>query len=282
MDAEQLRELLHGVGDYADQRVDEKFDALVLPLFKRIAELEARALVVPKDGRDGRDGKNGDKGDKGIRGEQGQRGLTGDRGDAGDKGAQGERGIQGLQGEHGQRGEQGLVGDKGEPGKAGERGVDGKSITLAEVEPFLEAMRAKWELDFERRAFAFMQGIIDRAPKAKDGVDGKDGIGFDNLSVEQLDERNCVVRFTLGAIVKDFPIKLSALIDQGVWSESETEYLKGDGVSWGGSFFIAQKDAPEGEPGTSPDWRLAVKRGRNGNDTVKLASAPSAPVRIAR
>jgi hypothetical protein len=43
-------------------------------------------------------------------------------------------------------------------------------------------------------------------------------------------------------------------------------YRKGDGVTWGGSFWIAQKDAPEGRPGLSDDWRLAVKKGRDGRD----------------
>ena len=46
-------------------------------------------------------------------------------------------------------------------------------------------------------------------------------------------------------------------------------YAKGDGVTFGGSLFIAQTDAPAGKPEETPDWRLAVKRGREGKPGPK-------------
>jgi len=52
---------------------------------------------------------------------------------------------------------------------------------------------------------------------------------------------------------------------KGVFVEGR-EYRTGDGVSLGGSFWIAQLDNPAGRPGTSDAWRLAVKRGRDGKD----------------
>lgn len=42
-------------------------------------------------------------------------------------------------------------------------------------------------------------------------------------------------------------------------------YEQGDGVTFAGSFWIAQKDTSS-KPGESSDWRLAVKRGQDGRD----------------
>jgi hypothetical protein len=152
------------------------------------------------------------------------------------------------------------------------------SITAEDVALSLAPAVKSWELDFERRAQDLLIRAMENAPKPKDG---KDALGFDNLSFEQIDERNAVFRFSLGDSIKEFPVKLAAFLDRGVWDVDADSYLKGDGVSWRGSFFIAQKDGPEGEPGTSQDWRLAVKRGRDGRETVRIAQAPR-PVRIAQ
>ena len=70
---------------------------------------------------------------------------------------------------------------------------------------------------------------------------------------------------------------MPAVIDRGVYRDTEA-YAKGDGVTWGGSYFIAQKQAPEGKPGESDSWRLAVKRGRDGKD----APQPAAPAKLVR
>jgi hypothetical protein len=42
-------------------------------------------------------------------------------------------------------------------------------------------------------------------------------------------------------------------------------YVAGDGVTLGGSFFIAQTTTAA-KPGKSDEWRLAVKRGTDGRD----------------
>ena len=54
------------------------------------------------------------------------------------------------------------------------------------------------------------------------------------------------------------------MLDAGVWKEGAA-YSRGDGVTLGGSFFIAQADTTA-KPGKSDDWRLAVKRGTDGRD----------------
>jgi hypothetical protein len=68
--------------------------------------------------------------------------------------------------------------------------------------------------------------------------------------------------FSFGGRVHE--VKTALVLDVGVWKEGTT-YVPGDGVTLGGSFFIAQVDTTE-KPGTSNDWRLAVKRGSDGRD----------------
>lgn len=147
--------------------------------------------------------------------------------------------------------------------------ADGKSVTVDDIVPVLESMQARWALDFERRAQDVLQRSIDRMPAPKNGQDGKDGFGFDDMSFEQIDERSGVFRFTRGAVVKEFPIALAGFVDRGVWQEGE--FVKGDGVTWEGNYWLARRDTKakpgsEGEDTGNNDWRLAVRKGRKGKD----------------
>ena len=54
------------------------------------------------------------------------------------------------------------------------------------------------------------------------------------------------------------------VLDAGVY-KPDVAYVRGDGVTWRGSLWIAQCDT-SAEPEKSRDWRLAVKRGRDGKD----------------
>jgi len=53
-------------------------------------------------------------------------------------------------------------------------------------------------------------------------------------------------------------------VDRGTWKEGLVA-SKNHGCTHEGSFWIAQR-ATMSKPGTSDDWRLAVKRGRDGKD----------------
>lgn len=136
--------------------------------------------------------------------------------------------------------------------------TDGKSITLDEVRPLLEAEVSRIALDFERRAGDVLQRAIENIPKPKDGTDG---YGFDDLQFEHDGARNAVLRFVRGDQVKEFAFRIPAFIDCGTYKAGQA-YEKGDGVTYGGSFFIAQCDTVKA-PETGPDWRLACKRGRD-------------------
>lgn len=96
----------------------------------------------------------------------------------------------------------------------------------------------------------------------KDGRNGADGLGFDDLDFVYDEHGRLSLRFSRGEIVKS--ARVPGFVDRGVYESSET-YLKGDGVTWGGSFFIAQCDTST-RPESGPEWRLAVKRGREGRE----------------
>lgn len=140
--------------------------------------------------------------------------------------------------------------------------ADGSSVTLADVEPMIEQRMATWALDFERRAHDVLQRSIDRMPAPKDGADG---LGFDDLSVDYDGERGFSMKFTRGEVIKAFEFTLPVVIYREVFRD-DAEYAKSDSVTFGGSLFIAMKDAPQGKPGSSDDWKLAVKHGRHGKD----------------
>lgn len=145
---------------------------------------------------------------------------------------------------------------------------DGESPSAEAVAAALEPKVAAWALDFERRAQGVLERAIDRVPRPKDGADGRDGadgLGFEHLACEYDGDRRIVLRFVAGERIKEFPIDLPVVLDRGVFKEGGT-YARNDGVTYGGSWWIARIDNPAGKPGVSDDWRLAVKRGRDGRD----------------
>lgn len=121
-------------------------------------------------------------------------------------------------------------------------------------------------------------GRVDGAP-GKDGADGRDGLGFDDLAVVE-EGGAFVLRFTRGETVKEFTLARPTLADayRGVWSAGA--FKRGDVVTSGGSLWIAMADT-EGKPEACDDWKLAVKRGRDGREVVRLAPpARPEPVRL--
>lgn len=118
-------------------------------------------------------------------------------------------------------------------------GRDGKDVDMPAIE----------------RAIA---DAVKALPKPKDGVDG---LGFDDMDIETGDD-GVFLRFEKGDVVKRCPVPV--VVDCGVFKQGRT-YNKANGVTWGGSFWIAQKETSD-KPGESDVWRLAVKKGRDGKD----------------
>lgn len=115
----------------------------------------------------------------------------------------------------------------------------------------------------------------------KDGEPGKPGehgVGFDDLDVAYDGEKTVTIKFTRGDVVKEFPLVMPIVIDRGVYRDGN-DYKSGDAVTWAGSVWIAQKDT-SAKPDMSDDWRLSVKRGRDGKDGVVKEAKPHQPVRV--
>lgn len=218
-----------------------------------------------ENGVDGKDGETGEAGEKGGTGKDGKDGVEGEAGETGEAGEKGEQGEAGIKGEQGEQGEKSEPGERGEKGETGAEGVDGKSISEEDVEKIVQRQVSVWVLDFERRAMEVLQKALDKISTPKDGVDGKDGLGFDDLSVVQLDDKRLKFIMEAGGRKKEFIIKLPIIVDAGVYKNG-MDYVKGDGVTYGGSFWIAQVDHPNQSPGKGAEWRLAVKRGKDAKE----------------
>lgn len=223
---------------------------------KALVQEAVAALPKPENGKDGAPGRDGQDGKDGAPGQDGKDGRDG---------------IDGKDGLPGKDGRDGVDGKDGPPGRDGKDGQDGKSFTIADADSLLQEKMARWELDFERRAAATLEKAIDRMPKAKDGRDGKDGadgrdgLGFDDLRCEFDGARTVTLKFVRGDHIKSFDITLPVVIDRGVYKEG-AEYSAGDGVTWAGSFWIAQKATSAKPDSKDSGFRLAVKKGRDGRD----------------
>lgn len=209
-------------------------------------------------------------------------GARGEKGEPGPQGAPGEKGAPGQDAdptevvplvldalpdpEKGERGEKGAPGEKGE---RGEKGADGVNMVGAFVDQRGHLMITRSDGEMQD------SGMVKGADGAdgRDGADGADGLGFEDMSVTYDGRRTITMAFMRGDRVREFPFRVPALLDAGVFKDGEA-YEVGDGVTFSGCFWIAQKGTSE-KPGQSDDWRLAVKRGRDGKavDTEQVAKA---------
>ncbi|EPH1096458.1 hypothetical protein L5556_000396 [Pseudomonas aeruginosa] len=151
--------------------------------------------------------------------------------------------------------------------------------TIDEVAATFERRFSDLTLSWERQARETLDKAADRMPIPKDGRDALPLESFDLALGE--DGRTVTVKMQAGDVVVEKSVKIASVIDRGVFS-AEKSYEQGDGTTYGGCYWIAQKDAPEGFPGGSTDWRLAVKKGRDGKDLRDNASKhdPSKGVKI--
>ncbi len=149
--------------------------------------------------------------------------------------------------------------------KAGEAGRDALQL---ELQPCIDLEKA-----YPRGTYARHAGGLWRAFEATKGLHGWECVvdGIADLRIEQDGRQFTLVAKTSSGAEVSKSVKVAALVDRGVFKMDEP-YEAGDGVTWGGSFFIAQKDAPGGRPGEPgcDGWRLAVKRGRDGTKGVSV------------
>ena len=143
--------------------------------------------------------------------------------------------------------------------------LETKTLSEERVAELVHVKHMEWELDFQRRSEELMVKALASVPLPKDGKDGRDGLSLKDFDASTEDGgRTWTLSLTADETAITRTLVTAMPLDRGVYSTEQT-YAKGDGVSWGGSFWIAQVDAPAGKPETSPAWRLVCKRGRDGS-----------------
>jgi hypothetical protein len=118
------------------------------------------------------------------------------------------------------------------------------------------------------------------AEPGKQGDPGLDGLGFDDLNVAYDGERTITLVFERGDQVKAFPLVLPIVLERGVFKVG-TAYQKGDGVTWGGSYWIAQEDTIQKPGEGNKGWRLAVRKGRDSREPIQIPGPPK-PAAVVR
>lgn len=116
---------------------------------------------------------------------------------------------------------------------------------------------------------------VAKIPKPKDG---RDGLDLKNMTIEHDGRKG----FTLTIKDDEREIKSTIILPVVVWRDvyqHDAEYLKGDAVTSGGSVWHCEVDGAKGAPGNSDDWKLMVKKGRDGKDVLKLP-AKTGPVKL--
>lgn len=139
---------------------------------------------------------------------------------------------------------------------------DGVTPTDADVDRAVERVAARWQLELERRASDKYDKFIDALPKAKDGIDG---LGFDDVKVEYDNERTLDIVFERDGAERRFTMKLPVPIYREVFKPG-TKYAHHDQVTYAGSTWHAMRDTAARPGEGNEDWRLVVKRGRDGKD----------------
>lgn len=247
------------------------------PLAARIAALEQRE---PTPGQKGDPGPRGDKGDPGQDGRSGKDGVDGSPGEPGakgEKGDQGERGEKGDAGERGADGSPGQKGDAGEPGGRGERGEkgdpghDGRDALQIDILPAIDPTKAYPRGTFAQWRGGLIRAFRETAPVGDEGIE-KSGwdvvlngwLDFHILPTEDGRTFKMWVERTSGPTAAG-TLRVPSVIYRGVWKHDQ-EYARGDMATWDGSVWHCEADSTKDQPGTSPAWKLAVKRGVNGRD----------------
>lgn len=138
--------------------------------------------------------------------------------------------------------------------------------TAEDVAKMLEGKFAEWALGFERKADALFQRAIDRMPTPEPGKDGRD---FGDVDFSYDGARGITMRYQKDGEPVEQTYRMPVVIDAGFFKEGEG-YEKGDGVTFGGSYWIAQKDTAAKPEIGSEDWRLAVKKGRDAKHRGEL------------
>jgi hypothetical protein len=156
-------------------------------------------------------------------------------------------------------------GDKGDAGEAGRDGADGQNGSDGRgVKDLLIDRDGQLIATMDDGEMKTLGPIIGK--DGEPGKDGRDGFKLEDFDVRVLDDdRTVELAFKSETHEHIATLKWPTVIDRGVYKAGET-YQAGDGVTWGGSFWIAQKETAAKPDTAESGFRLAVKRGRDGKD----------------
>lgn len=241
-------------------------------------------------GPQGPAGSDGEAGPPGERGATGERGEMGAQGPAGPAGPAGENGAPGPVGETGAQGDVGPAGPQGEKGTDGVNGKDGVGIADAVVKEGRLILKLT---DGTQRDAGIVRGEPgergekgdtgpagpqgrtvkgERGERGEPGKDGRDGReGKDGAATR--DEILAMMKEMVRPVVKEVHDEDMAtrpqLVYREVWRPGE-QYALGNLVTWGGSLWHCNAAGTKAKPGDGGgnDWRLVVKKGRDGKDAV--------------
>lgn len=274
MDPKKLaEEIFAAVRDYLQRSLE--------PLRVQLAAVQSEQRAAPIAGPAGEVGPRGEPGQPGARGEKGEpgpQGAVGEPGPRGERGEKGDTGEPGLAGEPGPVGPPGPKGDPGAPGAAGEKGApgaDGRDALEIDILPAITGGKS-----YPRGTYASHRGGVWKALRPTDELaeDGDAHVagwacvvrGIDEIAVEAGEDLRTFalgVRMSDGKTV-DKVFRQPVIIDRGVY-KADRQYEAGDGVTWDGSFSIAQRSVRGEKPNESAAWRMAVRRGNNGKDGAR-------------
>ena len=199
------------------------------------------------------------------------------RGEKGEKGIDGKDGRDGTAGVNGKDGASGIDGKDGAPGLRGEKGDAPSTEEVAAA--ITKACDALLPAMVSKHMESLMPEIITRAsllvPPGRDGLpgrpgspgeDGKPGVGVESVELEFAGKRTgtMILRMSDGGRY-EMPVNLGPVLQDAGVHRSGASYEAGDCVTHGGSYWVAKADTRE-TPGKSDDWRMVVKRGRDGKD----------------
>lgn len=176
-------------------------------------------------------------------------------------------------GEDGAKGDQGPRGEPGEKGDHGKDGADGIGMAGAFVDRDGELVLTTTKGDTIK-----LGRVVGR--DGENGKDGADGFSLEDLSADYDGEKTITLTFQRGQLRKSFDFVMPVVIDRGYWREG-MGCKSGDGVTHNGSFWIAKRDnasKPCHENGE--DWRLCVRKGRDGQDGKVVEAKAPEPIKL--
>lgn len=267
-----------------------------------VGERGEQGIAGPQ-GPAGEIGPAGPQGDRGEQGERGEIGPQGPAGDAGPIGPQGEKGTDGINGKDGADGLNGkdgasayeiakaegftgtrtewvesIRGKSGSDGRDGRDGRDGEHGRDATQYPVV--LNVDETRSYPRGTHARVRGcyaIATRQTSALVDKESLEGTGWEVVvegpaksKVTMADDfRTFTIKHCYpSGLVEEDTFNVPVVLDRGVWDKAKS-YELGDMTTYSGQVFISTGESKGTQPGTSPLWRLSVRKGRDAPSTAE-------------